>query len=267
MVACDVEFRLLQVVVSSVGDERVTLALVHWDGTHFRVATNARRIPDGLGQGAKAVRASLRALRSVVRAEVSGRGVLDGVPEGRGGLLYWGPLRRGRTQSSASHFRRLANELDLRIPHVEAGVLVNRSIGTLLSKLGEGLQSSIGQPDRIRVHNVVHGLREYESPLSWRSDQWHHSFPVQLHRDEPEQIVRRVESVLGRIDVSIPLDSRAVVVAAHPESARFVDKLREIAAFVQCSHGDKIRIVGAPAAKGQAPSMRELEACIRRDVA
>lgn len=271
----DVEFRLLQLVVSAVADERVTVALLHWDGAQLRFASNPSRLPAKLGPGGEAVRATIRALRNQV-VHARGQGLLDlgvdlvhEVREGRGAMLSWSPLRRGRTSSSEAHFLRLAQELELRVPHIEGAVSNDRppTLASTLVSFGERLRDSATSPDRIRVREVVMGLREYESPVSWLNHVWHHSFPLNLHRDDPDGIVRRVEMVLGRIDVSIPTGATGVVVAAHPPLPQFADALERIAEFVQASHGDRIQLVRAPLAKAHAPTLDALEVRIRADVA
>lgn len=274
----DVEFRLLQLVVSAVADERVTIALLHWDGAQLRFASNSGRLPTNLGPGGEAIRATLRALRNhVAHRTAGGQGLLDlgvdlvhEVREGRGSMLSWSPIRRGRTSSSEEHFQRLARELQLRMPFgVSLQQLTDSAprLSTTLVGLGERLRSTVREPERIRVREVVKGLREYESPLSWRNRIWHHSFPLHLHRDEPEAIVKRVEAVLGRIDVCIPADAAGVVLAVHPAERGYADRLDEIGEFVQASHGGRVRLVRAPIVQARAPSLDALEERILADVA
>jgi hypothetical protein len=113
----EIEFQLLQAVTNTLGDERVTLGLVHWDGEVLRSAWRGRlprRVP-----AAGDVRQVLRGIRAEARrrarAAVPGRRLAEVHPVlvGRGSALEWRPERCGRTQQPAAHFEAMAGELGL----------------------------------------------------------------------------------------------------------------------------------------------------------
>lgn len=270
----DVEYRLLQLVVSAVGDERITLALLHWDGRELRFAANATRASRSNAAVTPDVRRTIRALRSEAVANV-GQGLLNlgvdllhDVREGRGGLLAWGPIRRGRTASASRHFAELARELDLHVAsaHGEELVPTRAPLTSELVLCGERLQATVAAPDRIRVRNVVTGLRAYESPLSWLNGAWHHSFPLSFYQADSDAILKRVQATLGRIDVSVPAQDVGVVVAAHPDAPEYAARLDDIARFVEEKQLGRVRLVRAPMAKTRVPSLDALSVQILADV-
>jgi hypothetical protein len=123
----DVQFRLLQVMLRPIGDERRTVALLHWDGVSLRLALVTRQELKSFGPLAEEVWPSLQtlvaALRPVLEGDASQRALgldaLHKVPEGLGSLLLWGPLRVGRTSDPQAHFQELVAALGL-TPHGEA---------------------------------------------------------------------------------------------------------------------------------------------------
>jgi hypothetical protein len=114
MTARDVQFRFLQLVVSAVADERLTIALLHWDGAQLRFAASLERLPQTLGPEIRtALRVTLDSLATeVVRAGDKPLEQLR-VREGKSGTIHWSGVRRARTASSELHFARLAADLHL----------------------------------------------------------------------------------------------------------------------------------------------------------
>lgn len=103
-----VEFRFLQVVVSHIADERVTIGLLHWDGTKMRVSTSLARVPGGIPSKAD-LEDTLRTMRNVKK-------LTDLCPARatETGLLSWSGVRMAHTNSVQQHFERLSLELGLR---------------------------------------------------------------------------------------------------------------------------------------------------------
>lgn len=270
----DVEFRVLHLVANVVGDERITVGLVHWDGRELRFAWGAQRVPRSL-----IAAADVRSVISVVAAEATARrgelGLDLGLDEmfdvrpGEGSLLAWGPRRVGRTQDGAGHFRDLASSLHLReTPQARlASDLASASrpnFDTRLTTLGLELKAKSRRPDRIDTGREVAGLRPYRSPLSWVNGRWHHSFPVRF--EETADLVAKLEKTLGKIDVSLPGDDVGVIVMAHPASAALGRHFRDAAAFVKERQNGRVDCIAAPLKKG-TPNLDPLKVRIEADVA
>lgn len=114
-----VEFQLLQLMVSYVGDERVTLGLLHWDGQVLRSHFDRRRTPawlavdrDDLDRTMDAIEAKVSRWAAQARA---GQGLADVVPvrQGEGSLLVWGPISTGQTRFPEAQYRELLALLHL----------------------------------------------------------------------------------------------------------------------------------------------------------
>jgi len=114
-----VEFRLVQVVLSHIGDERITVGLVHWDGTTMRVAIGVPRLPRFDNRG------SIGAIRSAVKADgrralrAKGPGILADVFPVRGGpgsaYPYWTHIRIGESSLPEAHFEELRQHFQLKV--------------------------------------------------------------------------------------------------------------------------------------------------------
>ena len=61
-----IEYQMLHLVVSYTGDERVTLAVVHWDGQRLRTRFCPQRIPAWLDVNHQDLRRTLDAIKNVV---------------------------------------------------------------------------------------------------------------------------------------------------------------------------------------------------------
>lgn len=114
-----VEFRLVQVVLSVIGDDRVTVGLLHWDGERCRAAINATRIPPGaeVRRGIGAIRAALKHVaRSFLRTTGSA-GLAERFPVtvGLGSAYpYWTHVRVGQTRNPEAHFEELRRHFRLK---------------------------------------------------------------------------------------------------------------------------------------------------------
>lgn len=269
----DVEFRMLHLVANVVGDERITVGLVHWDGRELRFAWGAQRVPRSLTAAV-----DVRSVVSAVAAEAATRSSdlsldlgLDqmfDVRPGEGSLVAWGPRRIGSTQDGASHFRALVESLHLReTPQGRLLAPLHPSVPKLdarLTTLGNELIAASTRPDRIATLREVEGLRPYRSPLSWMNGRWHHSFPVRF--DDAADLVTKFEKTLGKIDVSLPGDDVGVIVMAHPSSPSIARHVRDATAFVRERQKGRVDCVAAPLKKG-TPNLAPLRERIETDVA
>lgn len=114
-----VEFQLLQLVVSYFGDERVTLALLHWDGHQLRCHFERARVPSWLAIDRRDLDQTLDAIECAVRRwsekARAGQRLADVVPvrQGDGSLLVWGPIQTGYTRFPEAQYRQLLELLYL----------------------------------------------------------------------------------------------------------------------------------------------------------
>jgi hypothetical protein len=119
-----VEFRLLQLVISHVSGDKQTLALLHWDGVTLRVAGAAGALGVVEPVHRDAVRATAQAwIRRARHAasllgsnlEPSDRSLADVFPvrAGLGAALLWTPVTTFQVGDAAAHFDALVRELVL----------------------------------------------------------------------------------------------------------------------------------------------------------
>ncbi len=100
-----VQFQLLQVVTSHLGDERVTIGLLFWNGGDQRLATNHDRLPENR-QGD--VRLVIEALKKQARTE------RVTPTTGSSGFLEWQPMRFAYTKFPDQLFAEFCEELQLK---------------------------------------------------------------------------------------------------------------------------------------------------------
>lgn len=106
-----VEFRLLQVVLCHVGDERRTVGLVHFDGVTLRRAVRHGRLTEGDNE-----RAFRDTVDAIMAREAKPGTTLDEVwpvREGRGAGLEWRPRQASVTSDPGAHFDELCRTLRL----------------------------------------------------------------------------------------------------------------------------------------------------------
>ena len=134
-----VEFRYLYFVPSHVGDDRLTIALLHWDGDRLRLAHSVERISGPLSSHRGALERELSALEQRVRDSHPKPGVgLDDalrVTTGRGPSLLWSPVRVGQTEDAEAHFEDLRSQLGLIIPRDSMRRAADESIVQTLKNL------------------------------------------------------------------------------------------------------------------------------------
>jgi hypothetical protein len=118
-----VELRLLQLILSPVSGDRITLALLFWDGARLQLARSI-----DLGMVAPAHREGIRiAAEDIVSAaEKTARDLAASAPppgaglaqifpvrEGYGAALYWAPVVTVQTGDAGAYFAELVTELRL----------------------------------------------------------------------------------------------------------------------------------------------------------
>lgn len=267
-----IEFRLLQVQLNPIADERRTLVLVHWDGAYLRVAWTPS-VPVASPVARHAVAATVR---EVVRAAVArrtqpvlpmGLDAIVPVHEGSTAMLTWSPKRTGMTRDPVRHFEELSSALSL---HPVEGESINQPprwirFDAKLQRLGEQLRANVREPQRVAVDRDVAALTSYRSPLSWLNSCWHHSFPINLLRSTVDEVDERVERAIGRIDTSLPDNDAGVLCIAYRETLDVSSRLGEVESFLRKRFDGRISCIRAPARDGE-PSLKSLESRIMSDV-
>lgn len=119
-----VEFRFLQVVLSDVADERLSVLLLHWDGGTLRVARGIRKMPrlpcsvGKLRRDAKAIgREAYKACRRVTdEARMEGLPKIFPVREGHSSSCfpYWSPIVSLEAKDSKKHFEELRQQFKMK---------------------------------------------------------------------------------------------------------------------------------------------------------
>ena len=120
-----VGLRLLQIILSHVSGDRITVALLHWDGECLRVASSLAGLAmlepeerdgfrvavlDIVGEAEKVARRIEQAPGA--RPEI-GLAEVFPVREGLGAALYWTPVATLQTSRPEAHFDGLVRELHL----------------------------------------------------------------------------------------------------------------------------------------------------------
>jgi hypothetical protein len=114
-----IEYRFLQLILSHVAGDRLTLALIHWDGERLRVGSSfTSPVLRELAQGdivGSTVRAKLARAAQQAKQAPAGVGLKEAVTvrEGLGAALYWSPVRASLASDPEAHFRELCNTLRL----------------------------------------------------------------------------------------------------------------------------------------------------------
>jgi hypothetical protein len=114
-----VEFRLLQVIFSHVGDERLTLLLLHWGDGVLRVATGfPKHMPRPSLPVGQLKRMVKNIAREALRSPKPASGLLAElyrVREGFGSNFpYWSHVRVGQTSNVAAHFEELRKHFGMK---------------------------------------------------------------------------------------------------------------------------------------------------------
>jgi len=260
-----VKFRLLQVVLSHLADERVTVGLLHWDGSQLRTAFNASRVPEGLETAPE--------LRRFVRAMGSKFDGMDtpslpfafnditGIRFGEAGLTSWGITRVCQTRRPQEHFDQLASELGL----LSQKKAKRSSMRSGLRALGIELVEKLGTSEFISVDVPVQGLIDYESPVSWKNHVWHHTFPIDLTTGT-DSLETRFRKEFGRVDAAVPSGEVGVLVAMCDPGDERILQLSKIEAHISECLAGRIEALRVPKQLGK-PDYSQLELRVTKDVA
>lgn len=271
-----VEFRLLQFIISHLTGDRVSVALLHWDGTELRVASSLDHLSVCEAAQRDVVRTSVKvivrraknAARDVAREPQLNLGLqqLFPVREGLGGALYWAPVTAAETADAAAHFAQLSGTLKLdreRGHHTRR--VSSRVLGRQLVLVGEELKASA--PNRIKTESSVKLKKEFLSPLSWKNGRWHHAVPFSLDGLDAEEIDREVERLVGLVELAVPLADVPVLVALVPEGATAAKRMRSEARLV-CQTLEKRRCEMLTASlRGKDVQFDQVRKRIQRDIA
>lgn len=272
-----VEFRLFQLVLSHVSGDRVTLALLHWDGRTLRFASSEAPLkalsPDQRLAAREVLRDVMRKVRATSQRVAKkprldlGLAELFPVRQGFGASLYWSPVTAVRTDFAEAHFANLREELRLdsaqeRRERRVTAKLVHRR----LSELGEQIRAEVAEPDRVRSDQVVAHLHEYTSPLSWKNGVWHHAIPLSLDGLDPEAMKREVRDVVGRVELAIPPDEIPVVVSVLPQPGDGSDQAERERLTLEKCLGTRVEFIDAARCPSGNVDLNALSARVRADV-
>ena len=113
MKSTHIEFCLLQAVLCYVTDERVTIGLVHWDGTTLRWAFNPDKLPESFKATPK-VAAFVNTLRSKLEKGLGLVQIQSITETDDKHILVWSDLKTSRTRDAKKHFEEAATSLGIR---------------------------------------------------------------------------------------------------------------------------------------------------------
>lgn len=217
----NIEFRLLQLIVSHVSGDRLTIGLLHWDSFRLRAAMSFQSIPPWMASDREDLESSARAM---IRAATGRRyntgssflGLEHVVPvrEGLGGALAWSIVHTARTGNAEAHFRGLAAELHLTEEAPHAAATYGRELRQELIEVGRELQRIAGE--RVRVSQPISKVFQVTPPVSWLNGRWHHALPMHLHQGHRRRMMRPAFEVVGQVTSAIPDEHQAVVIVDVP---------------------------------------------------
>ena len=230
-----VEFRFLQLLVSHVSGDRVTLGMIHWDGEKLRMSSSFSHLSfcDAVRRDvvkrtvtAKLRRAERQGREAAKRGEkgqsLFGLEDLVRVREGLGSSLYWSPVQKSRTHDAEAHFESLKAQTRLRPEYqAEPPPITNKLLTNQLLLEGDWLRTQ--SPERVRLSNKVHRLQTFTAPISWKNGNWHHTLPFSLDGLDEGQMAKRVRELIGTVDLCIPTDDVPVPIVVFPQSAALAE--------------------------------------------
>lgn len=273
-----VEFRLLQVLGSVVGNERRTVALVHWDGKQLRFAWNRLDVPESTDRDPNDVRRVISGVRLEVERVSDSQLLLNvdslqsllKVPEGDLGALSWTPIHVGYTIDPQAHFAELVSDLRLTVPGESTARKAPR-LGpeSQLMALGEQILSEVGHAARalVHIHEGVVDLSKYTSPLSWKNGKWHHSVPISMGRAPVDRVGNKFQHALGVIAAAIPTDEVGVIVVFYPaDKPEVAERLASAEDFVRDKFPDRVDCERVPLSEPNRPELGKLKERIKRDI-
>ena len=246
-----VQSRFLQVVLSAVSGDRITVGLVHWDRTRMRTASSFAALPHLPRDARKPIEDTVAALLRQAEAVTNQHdqmGLFDladvmPVREGMGARLGWSEVRTARTSDADAHFRELCSlvGLELARPRTSAP---KRRIEKLLVAAGNRLLSDA--PGRILVEHTVQDRHSFASPVSWKNGVWNHTLVSSFARPSESGIRHHTRALLGLLDLALPEQERAVVVAVMPAAGE-LQRIAQQESELVAAKASRTRVVRASA--------------------
>jgi hypothetical protein len=245
----EVQSRFLQILLSPVTGDRVTVGVVHWDGIALRAAASFDHLPTSLASEKPVLEPAVDAL--IRRARTAGRNAtwssrqrsilqLSDVFEVRTGLgarLCWTGVRISETDDADSHFRKLCDLAGVKEPGTKLDVAITRALRKDLVAIGKRLESK--SAGRVLTNQLVRQKHAFRCPLSWKNGEWHHTVLANFARSTEQGMVEEANAVFGRVRLSVPVEDKVIVLAVLPDDAalsktakREAELLRDVAADV-----------------------------------
>jgi hypothetical protein len=251
-----VEYRLLQLVVSHLGGDRLTVGLLHWDGHELRVASS--RAPFAMlpqahrsavrETAAEFIRSARRLERAVKKNPPLDIGLKELFPvrEGLGASLHWTPVASLEARDAASHFSELRRSLRLDEQKSGAEGRVTRAgLRARMIALGQELHPLA--PSRVLVEHSVQNKQIFVTPISWKNGEWHDALPVSFDAG-PERFDGLAQRFVGLVEMAIPGDHVPVMVAAFPRDLSSRARAEaEAAAVKECLARRRLEVFDAGA--------------------
>jgi hypothetical protein len=271
-----IEYRFLQLILSPVADDKVTLGLLHWDGRTLRLASSYEPLAILEPSYRETIRRAVHAIMqraSRVAGDVAQKPTLNiglkhlfPVREGFGAALFWSPIRSITAEHDAeAHFEELRRQVRLDPPpqHRSRRFTTNDLRKRVLS-IGEHIQ--IKEPERIKVEHEVKHLQEYVSPLSWRNGRWHHVIPFSLDGMTKADMDACARDLYGLVQLAIPKTDVSIVLAVIPESNMLAKAARDETRILLQALPERSVEVQPVERSGRHVELGELEERILRDV-
>jgi hypothetical protein len=271
-----VQFRFLQLVLSHVTGDKVSVALLHWDGETLRVASSLEPLAVCAPEQRSAIQATVKTFVSRAKQRArelsaeqkpldSGLADLFRVREGLGSALYWSPVAAVDTRGPADHFEALCSvaRLDRQKRRSPRRYSANDLSKDLIQM---GRELSAIAPDRVRVDTTVERTKAYQSPLSWKNGHWHHAMPFAVHGLEPDDVDAEVARVIGLVQLALPEGDVPVVVAALPPDPNSAKATRAEAKLICGELADRGCEVVTTKLAGRHAELAQVRRRIERDI-
>jgi hypothetical protein len=239
-----VSFQFLHAVTNAVTDDQVTVGVLQWDGEQIRFASDSRKV--SADNGRSTLGRALAAIRSQIPRQIPGqKAIFDDIraafpaTEGEGSLLRWGEVRCGLSTNPDRHFDDLVQLAEL-ADEATAPHIGRREIASALAALGDSLIATYG--DRIRVNTNVRNHFDYNSPLSWRNDTWHHTVSVNADVRSTADLQKNVYEVMGIVNEAIPKTDGAVLAYVPPKGNALVADVERELDYIRSNDSSRIRL-------------------------
>ncbi len=271
-----VEYRMLHVTVSPLTGDRLTVALLHWDGNALRIASSLAPLAHVHTTQREHLRRAINA--KIKRAKIASRTLeehqgnlyglaeLVSVREGEGSSLFWSPVLRSATHNAQDHFEELRVLARLEQQAREDGEIVtNRALINYMKVAAEQLSSDM--PDRVLISNTIKKQQSLVSPISWKNGCWHHALPFSLDGVDESALEKRVRDMVGTVELCVPSADIPVPIAVIPKDPMLEQAaLKGINAIRECLRGRGVEVVEVRNQDGDV-NLEPLIARIKADVA